>query len=90
MGPIPEVVTFSVGAEFLVTRERIRARPRQFYLDSLAALMDFKEKDIFNGYFNGLVWENIWPYVFGETKPTNENILPPCELYDCSKEPNSP
>lgn len=70
---VPNEIYFIVGAQFIVSRNLIKARPKQFYIDLLA---EFDRDDIDNLDTEGgggtpgnrMPWimERIWLYVFNE------------------------
>ena len=57
----PEEYTFRLGAQFAVTREIIRKRPREFYERALQVSIDFPDA--------AHCFERSWPLVFGVANP---------------------
>ena len=66
MGPVPEQINFSWGAEFLVAKQRILAKPRSFYLDALSFMLELSKTEKMTSYDVGVVFERIWHIIFGE------------------------
>lgn len=56
----PTTMWFAEGAQWAVSKERIRGRPKEFYQRAL----DVGEG--FDGKLRGYVLEALWPFVFGE------------------------
>ena len=81
-GPVPVKVHLPLGAEFLVRRGRILARPRRFYLDALAFLTEFKKDGVMSGFELAISFERVWHIIFGE-EPTAGPALTLCQLYRC-------
>lgn len=59
--PHDATVRYMTGAEYVVPRARIHARPRAFY-ESLRALLNTEINPL-----SGWVLERLWPYVLGST-----------------------
>ena len=63
IGPMPQYVHSPCCAEFVVSRQRIQARPLSFYQDCLTWL----EATSSERYWAGRIFEYVWHIVFGET-----------------------
>ena len=63
IGPMPQYVHSPCCAEFVVSRQRIQARPLSFYEDCLTWL----EATSSERYWAGRIFEYVWHIVFGET-----------------------
>lgn len=72
-----------IAAEFFVTRERIRARPREFYLKAIQWVIVGAEKVGLTNYQVACVFENLWHVIFGETAFMEELTIEECQLYVC-------
>ena len=81
LGEMPEKSKASKGAEFFVTRERITARPRSFYLKLLQLIHDNPLK--LSVYDLGVMFENTWHIIFGEPAFGEGLTVAECRLYDC-------
>ncbi|KAK9919029.1 hypothetical protein WJX75_008842 [Coccomyxa subellipsoidea] len=80
LGVMPHIIHGPCCAEFIVSRERIEAHPREFYM----GLRDWIRDTELDRYRSGRVFEYMWPIMFGEpavTKPIEE-----CDLLHCSEE----
>ena len=81
LGEMPEKSQASKGSEFFVTRERITARPRSFYLKLLQLIHDNPLK--LSVYDLGVLFENTWHIIFGEPAFLEGLTIAECDLYDC-------
>jgi hypothetical protein len=63
--PYPAVHAYGTGAQYLVPREVIRARPYSFYKELLSHL-DYSPRP-----HEAWVMERLWPTVFGIPRPTD-------------------
>ena len=63
IGPMPHYVHSPCCAEFVVSRQRIQARPLSFYQDCLTWL----EATSSERYWAGRIFEYVWHIVLGET-----------------------
>lgn len=63
IGPMPQYVHSPCCAEFVVSKQRIQARPLSFYQDCLMWL----EATSSERYWAGRIFEYVWHIVFGET-----------------------
>ncbi|CAL8463939.1 g3474 [Coccomyxa elongata] len=80
LGPMPHTIHGPCCAEFIVSRERIEAHPREFYV----GLRDWIVDTELDRYRSGRVFEYMWAIMFGEpavTEPIEE-----CDLLHCSEE----
>ena len=80
----------SKSSEFFATRERIQARPRDFYLKSLQYIHEESLKRAQNvtgawaAHTVGLIFEHTWHHILGEDMFLDGLTIPECELYRCS------
>ena len=84
LGKIPEEVRCSVTAEFFVTRERIQAHPREFYLKNVEYIMTAGPKYGLNSYTLGCIYEIAWHFIFGEPAYMEGLTIQPCDLFECN------
>eukprot|EP01027_Heterolobosea_sp_BB2_P025900 GEZU01039767.1.p1 GENE.GEZU01039767.1~~GEZU01039767.1.p1 ORF type:complete len:386 (+),score=99.50 GEZU01039767.1:43-1158(+) len=63
LGPFPPYFELNCCAQFAVTRERIRARPKAFY----QRLYNWLMNTTMENYWNSRVFEHTWPMIFGES-----------------------
>ena len=88
LGPLPPLLFDRCCAQFLVTRDRVRARPRAFYEAALAhAYYDVEplpEGDKEANRQIGLLFEWLWHHIFGEppVDPDVADIVPDIEETD--------
>ncbi|CAK0786391.1 hypothetical protein CVIRNUC_009604 [Coccomyxa viridis] len=80
LGPIPKALHGPCCAEFIVSRERIEAHPREFY----EHLRDWIIETEFDRYRSGRVFEYMWAVMFG-APPVSEPIEE-CDLLTCTDE----
>lgn len=77
LGPLPEEVTSPCCSEFLVHRNRILARPREFYIHVRDWIYNSPE----NSFNCGKFLEHTWAMIFGE--PAVHRPIQECKLIDC-------
>lgn len=77
IGPLPQYVHSPCCAEFVVSRQRIQARPLSFYQDCLTWL----EATSSERYWAGRIFEYVWHIIFGE--PALYFAPEKCELLYC-------
>lgn len=77
IGPMPQYVHSPCCAEFLVSKERIQARPLSFYEDSL----NWLEATSQDRYWAGRIFEYVWHIILGE--PALYYAPNKCELLYC-------
>ena len=63
-GPLPESLRFLPGGEFVITKSKILARPRQFYLDAISFLLEFSESGQMTSFELATVFELTWHIYF--------------------------
>uniref|UniRef100_A0A7S2VPI8 Uncharacterized protein n=1 Tax=Zooxanthella nutricula TaxID=1333877 RepID=A0A7S2VPI8_9DINO len=76
-GGQPVTLAFAQGARFAVSRERIRARPREYYSNLLSFVS--KQTDPVEGYFIEAMWYDI----FHPEAPQSKHL--PCSLMPLPK-----
>jgi len=78
LGELPDQLNYHSCAQFVVSRERIRLRPLQFYQQ----LYEFVLEDKISSYFSSRLLEYTWSYIFGE--PANRTKYPnDCHVLRC-------
>ncbi|MCJ1241639.1 hypothetical protein MMC14_009645 [Varicellaria rhodocarpa] len=77
IGPVPQYVHSPCCAEFVVSKERIHARPLLFYQSCLTWL----EATSSERYWAGRIFEYVWHIIFG--KPSLYYAPDRCELLYC-------
>jgi len=77
IGPMPQYVHSPCCAEFVVSKQRIQARPLSFYEDNLLWL----EATSSDRYWAGRIFEYVWHIIFGE--PALYLAPDKCELLYC-------
>lgn len=77
IGPLPQYVHSPCCAEFLVSKQRIHARPLSFYEEALSWL----EATSSDRYWAGRIFEYVWHIIFGE--PALYHAPNKCELLFC-------
>ena len=82
-GPLPESLRFLPGGEFVITRSKILARPRQFYLDAISFLLEFSESGQMTSFELATVFELTWHIIFGEAADHSTVQTKVCELNPC-------
>ncbi|KAK9812053.1 hypothetical protein WJX73_001397 [Symbiochloris irregularis] len=89
-GGVPEKLKVSKSSEFFVTRGRIQARPRDFYLKCLQYIHEeaLRRQSNVTGawpaHTMGLIFEHTWHHIFGEDMFLDGLTVPECELYRCN------
>jgi len=81
LGPLPSLLLDRCCAQFIVHRDRIRARPLSFYQDALRIALDpsIDEENKEDNRQLGLFFEWLWHYIFGEppiATPDLEQFVP--------------
>ena len=84
LGEVMDRTRCPIAAEFFVTRERIRARPREFYLKAISWVITSKDRLGLTRYEAGCVFEHLWHVIFGEPAFMEELTIAECDLYDCN------
>ena len=85
LGAMPQKIRAATTAEFFVTKERIRLRPKEFYLQARQWIMDAEAQRVFGSWELAVVFELLWHYIFGEPAFMARPALQPCEMYHCKK-----
>eukprot|EP00884_Botryococcus_braunii_P021106 jgi/Botrbrau1/767/Bobra.0181s0023.2 len=80
LGPAPPILTAPCCAEFMVSRDRILAHPKSFYLH----LRDWIAETEVSRYRTGRDFEYVWHYMFGE--PPSIDPVRECDLLHCTEE----
>ena len=95
LGEMPEGVSWQRGAEFLVSKSRILAHPRRFYIDALSFLAEYPKVGIGLGPGGTrpiarmtssdlqIAFERLWPYLFGEPAMFENPSIARCDLFIC-------
>jgi len=78
LGELPDQLNFYCCGQFVVSRERIRLRPLQFYQQ----LFDFVIDERISTYSSSHLLEYTWSYILGE--PANRTRYPnDCHVFRC-------
>ena len=74
-----------MAAEFFVTRERIWAHPRQFYLQAIEWVITGAQKVGMDRYEVACTFEHLWHVIFGEPAFMEKLTIEECQLYVCDE-----
>eukprot|EP00884_Botryococcus_braunii_P021084 jgi/Botrbrau1/765/Bobra.0181s0022.2 len=80
LGPPPPILAAPCCAEFMVSRDRILAHPKSFYVH----LRDWIAETEVSRYRTGREFEYVWHYMFGE--PPSIDPVRECDLLHCTEE----
>lgn len=88
LGDAPAAVNAPCCAEFMVKRERVLARPLEFYQNALDALKTGNPGNPpdqrIDSFQIGFCFEQLWHHIFGE--PYLIHAISKCELFECTEE----
>jgi hypothetical protein len=89
LGPVPELVHSPLGAEFVVTKERILLRPLSFYQKVFKYMKHWAGGEDLDPIWRdpGYVLEPLWSFIFGE--PPVSHGVPKCVMTNCPWKPRS-
>ena len=77
LGPLPKVLTNHCCAQFVVTKERMRLRPKQFYSEMIHWILNSSLPD----YDTSRLFEYTWGVIFGEK--ADVQCPSRCEITSC-------